>query len=605
MPPGPRKRRRQRRAGSSPGFSVSADESHESDGTTSCPDTPEQGNRMLLSSMGTSSVDTFQTEEWLRVSDFDVGTPSSTTADSKGVDYDVATEEGSYGTDLRANHDKLLADWETASGDIVGAASSSTEDVAESMEAAEDNSVVGESVGSSQEQKLPVNKGNSECLSNKQDDHEKISLSSQSSSTKSDDLEKTSSCSETGSVGVEEDHGPASIEEFEQVNSENGSTEPAWQQEHENEKLTSGTGVHFEKLQDLEPCNIESLSVPEVQEEAADHHTTNSRQEDNTIISDPLEEDGSITGGDDAAISGMDGTSDQSIEAMDIAPLNLQGDTVKDMPDQEHDELNQLVDIAHSTELAHLAKQEENLLALEEEKNVSEPLANMLAPAQDSSETLQHSEGEDLKMVTVEETPLVEDSTTAPDVVVSEKADPVEDSPAAPNPVVAEEADPVTMKETSLVQQNSDETAAGVSEEAEHSINNHGSALVEQSPNVETSLIAPFPGEYENKYLSDHLSTAGHRLQTDSPPAEMEKDSSGPELQKIHSRARTNGADLGKGLSLGGSGGTPVDLMHYNSPKKSEEQVRPKGRWDGSSEIQGCCEPVHWILNQFFGRHIN
>jgi hypothetical protein len=534
---------------------------------------------MLLSSMGTPSDDTFQTEEWLRVSDFDVGTPSSTTAESKGVDDDVATEESSYGTDLRGNHDKLLADWETVSQTKVGAASSSTEDVAESMEAAEDNSVVGESVGSSQEQKLPVNKGNSECLSNKQDDHEKISLSSQSSSTKSDDLEKTSSCSETGSVGVEEDQEPASIEEFEQVNSENGSAEPAWQQERENEKLTSGTGV-FEKLQDLEPCNIENVSVPEVQEEAADHHTTNSRQEDNTIISDLLEEDGSITGGDDAAISDMDGTSDQSIEAMDVAPPNLQGDNVKDMPEQEHDELNQLVDIAHSTELAHLAKQEENLLALEEEKNVSEPLANMLAPAQDSSETLQHSEGEDLKMVTVEETPLVEDSTTAPDIVVSEKADPVEDSPAAPDPVVAEEADPVTMKETSLVQQNSDELANGVSEEAEHSINNHGPALVEQSPNVETSLNDTFPGEYENKYLSDHLSTAGHTLQTDSSPAEMENDtliqqksSSGPDLQTTHSRARTNGADLGKGLSLGGSGGTPVDLMHYNSPKKSEVSI--------------------------------
>ncbi len=555
---------------------IPADESHESDGTTSCPDTPEQGNRMLLSSMGTPSDDTFQTEEWLRVSDFDVGTPSSTTADSKGVDYDVATEESSYGTDLRGDHDKLLAGWETVSRDTVGAASSSTEDVAESMEAAEDNSVVGESVGSSQEQKLPVNKGNSECLSNKQDDHEKIILSSQSSSTKSDDLEKTSSCSETGSVGVEEDQKPASIEEFEQVNSENGSAEPAWQQERKNEKLTSGTGV-FEKLQGLEPCNIENVSVPEVQEEAADHHTINSRQEDNTIISDPLEEDGGITGGDDAAVSDMHGTSDQSIEAMDVAPLNLQGDTVKDMPEQEHDELNQLVDIAHSTELAHLAKQEENLLVLEEENNVSEPLANMLAPAQDSSETLQHSEGEDLKMVTVEETPLVEDSTTAPDVVVSEKADPVEDSLAAPDPVVSEEADPVTMKETSLVQRNSD---AGVSEEAEHSINNHGSALVEQSPNVETSFIGPFPGEYENKYLSDHLSTAGHTLQTDSSPAEMEKDtliqqksSSGTDLQTTHSRARTNGADLGKGLSLGGSGGTPVDLMHYNSPKKSEVSI--------------------------------
>jgi hypothetical protein len=129
MPSGPRKRQaaRRRRDSVSPGLSVSAADkesvsgSHASDEGTSQQASDEVTSRLSLDIKDRPADQTFHTEEWVRVSDFDVDTPTS-----KG-DYDASTED-SYSEARRLDK---LGDWETVSRGTVGNSSSSAEDIGE------------------------------------------------------------------------------------------------------------------------------------------------------------------------------------------------------------------------------------------------------------------------------------------------------------------------------------------------------------------------------------------------------------------------------------------------------------------------------------------
>ncbi|CAM6025720.1 unnamed protein product [Sphagnum balticum] len=508
-------------------------------------DTHDQ-EQETLSLLDTPSDKILQTEEWVKISNFDVGTPTSTTADSR-ADYDIAAEK-SYGDGK--GHDKL-ADWETVSRDTVGA-SSSIEEVEESLEG--DHSALDESVSSSQGQglELPhVDKGDLERLSGKEDDRERVNLSSQSLSEISENKEKISNCSVAGSPGKEEDQESAPTLEFQEHNQESSSPEVPLQPDHDNEE-------------EISSMDVQSQTLQVQQEPEEEHHVTNSTQDNNMILSNFLEEGESMQAVN-TTICGVDESVDQSAEPADYALHEPQEDNMQGVSEQENDEL---VDIAQTTQLANLGKQEEKIIAQEEEdlgKNILEPLANVLASAETSSETLQLGEVEDLQNVPVEETPLVQDSSLGA--------------------VVSEEAEPCSRgRESALVEQSSGANADSFSE----------AIPVEDACSLED------------------LSTAGHTSQIDAPLAETEnydliqsKTAAGPKLPTNLSMARTDGAELGTGLSIGGSGSSPEDLLHYNSPRKSVEQVRSNERWDGSSEIRGCCEPVHWILVHIFGRQID
>jgi hypothetical protein len=246
------------------------------------------------------------------------------------------------------------------------------------------------------------------------------------------------------------------------------------------------------------------------------------------ILSNFLEEGESMQAVN-TTICGVDESGDQSAEPADYALHEPREDNMQGVSEQENDEL---VDIAQTTQLANLGKQEEKIIAQEEEdlgKNILEPLANVLASAETSSETLQLGEVEDLQNIPVEETPLVQDSSLG----------------------------------------------AVVSEEAEPCCRGQESALVEQSSGANAESFSDAIPVEDARSLED-LSTAGHTSQIDAPLAETEnydliqsKNAVGPKLPTNLSMARTDGAELGKGLSIGGSGSSPEDLLQYNSPRKS------------------------------------
>lgn len=95
--------------------------SHASDEGTSQQASDELTPRLSLDIKDRPADQTFHTEEWVRVSDFEVGTPTS-----KG-DYDASTED-SYSEARRIDK---LGDWETVSRGTVGNSSSSAEDIGE------------------------------------------------------------------------------------------------------------------------------------------------------------------------------------------------------------------------------------------------------------------------------------------------------------------------------------------------------------------------------------------------------------------------------------------------------------------------------------------
>ena len=85
------------------------------------------------------------------------------------------------------------------------------------------------------------------------------------------------------------------------------------------------------------------------------------------------------------------------------------------VPEPNQEELNELLEIAHSKEIAHLGKQEEKILAHEEQelgKGIVEPqpLVEVLS-ATDPLEPMEGGESEDLQHLVAEEAPLLKDSS--------------------------------------------------------------------------------------------------------------------------------------------------------------------------------------------------
>ncbi|KAG0565316.1 hypothetical protein KC19_8G181300 [Ceratodon purpureus] len=300
MPSGPKKRAARRRSMGRPGTRVSLDnafadkasvsDSLVSDEGTSPKTGDERSSRLSLSRGGNErpADQTFQTEEWVRVSDFDVGTPTSTAAKS---DFDAQDSIG----DGRG-HDKL-AEWETVSGDNAGN-SSSAEEVGEADHlGAEDSSGSGRKQG----QKLPhVDVVMSGSDSEKEDDDKSVSsgsmggkssrssISSSSRSAgsrsdaypkKSDDEERSSSIVvvpsdreheedsqessyvEVGSVGArgEDDHG--SVANLSSPDGKEGgyqgssAIEPASSEEQEEDNYETFSGVEDHASSTIEPAS--------------------------------------------------------------------------------------------------------------------------------------------------------------------------------------------------------------------------------------------------------------------------------------------------------------------------------------------------------------
>lgn len=168
------------------------------------PKTPDERSSRLSLSTGTNerpADQTFQTEEWVRVSDFDVGTPTSTTAKS---DFDAHDSIG----DARG-HDKL-AEWETVSRENAGNFSSA-EEVGEGDHLAAEDSP---GSGLKQGQKVPhVDAVLSGSESEKEDDK---SVSSRSVGGKNS---RSSSSSSSGSVGSRSDASPKKSDDEERSSS--------------------------------------------------------------------------------------------------------------------------------------------------------------------------------------------------------------------------------------------------------------------------------------------------------------------------------------------------------------------------------------------------
>lgn len=49
-----------------------------------------------------------------------------------------------------------------------------------------------------------------------------------------------------------------------------------------------------------------------------------------------------------------------------------------------------------------------------------------------------------------------------------------------------------------------------------------------------------------------------------------------------------------------------VDQYWASTQKVLVLQVQDRSRedWEGSTELRGCCEPVHWLLRRLFGRPV-
>jgi hypothetical protein len=272
------------------GEKASVSDSHGSEEGASPRAGDERSSRLSLSTAGDErgADQSFQTEEWVRVSDFDVGTPTSTTAKS---DFDA--QEG--GSDVRG-HDKLV-DWETVSRENAGNSSSAEE--CEHL-GAEDSSGSGREQG----QKLPhVDVVLSGSDSEKEDDEKsegsgsvggKSSSRSTSSSSsrsagsrsdaypkKSDDEERSSSIvvvpsyreheddsqessyAEVASVEAREDdyHGSStnlSSPEGKEGDYQAGSAiEPASSEEQEEDNYELSSGVEDHASSAIEPASSE------------------------------------------------------------------------------------------------------------------------------------------------------------------------------------------------------------------------------------------------------------------------------------------------------------------------------------------------------------
>lgn len=669
--------------------------SHVSDEATS-PKTSDEVNTWLSVATGTSDRpgdQTFHTEEWVRVSDFDVGTPTSTTHKS---DYDAVTED-SYG-DVRAQ-DKLV-DWET----VNAGTSSSTDDVGEVVvehpsRPRQDQVQKLEKVLSDSSEK----DGGAKSVSSK-DSH---SSSSSSNSTcsgespsesrkKSDDEERSSSIvvvpshgekSSSASVDprdddfhgssahfsspeAKEDEHPAieavSSDEQEQDDSFAGveeqaisTIEPASSEEGEEEKYRLFTDVsnlkdlldqeessgdstahhdtlstflsssmkssdafgrdslevtdgkaeipevleeehqqsEMEEKQEPDAKEVKELEQPIVEEVMPEPHASENLQGENTVeesaesiepttpVKASSENPYSFTRSvSDEEIMEPDDVKEQGVQSLDvdenIAKESQDASFSSGIPPPDQHELNQLLEIAHSKEIAQLGKQEEKLLLKEEEelgKGITEPqpLIEVLS-ATDDSKPLERGELKDLQPVVAEEAPLLKGSPSPAEPEFQVEAALKDKVPELfskeSNPGLNKETHPGLKEEHLYVKTlGADKnTSADLSSKVEESLSEHSK--------VEESL----PEQTSESKIEGHSS------------------SSGDQVLNLHM----------KELSTKNEDATLVPLSSIPDSKSSEEQqvavtpylkIEEQGRPSRSTSMDagGCCEPMQWIFETF------
>jgi hypothetical protein len=651
---------------------------------------------------------TFHTEEWVRVSDFDVGTPTSTTHKS---DYDAVTED-SYG-DVRSQ-DKLV-DWET----VNAGTSSSTDDVGEVVvehpsRSRQDQGQKLEKVLSDSSEKDDAAKS----VSSK-DSHSSSSSSSSNSTSsgqspsesrkKSDDEERSSSIvvvpshgekSSSASVDPRDDdfHGssahfsspeakehehsaiePVSSDEQEQDISFAGvedqaisTIEPASSEEGEEEKYRLFTDVsNLKDLLDQEesfgdstahhdrlstflsgPMNtsdvvgLDSLKVtdakaeiPGVLEEEHQQSEMEEKQEPDAkevkepeqlvveeVMPEPHASDENLQGENTAEsiepTTPMKASSEnpysftrsvsdeeimepddinsseekQAAQSLDvdenIAKESQDASISSGIPPPDQHELNQLLEIAHSKEIAQLGKQEEKLLAKEEEelgKGITEPqpLIEVLS-ATDDSKPLEGGELKDLQPVVAEEAPLLKDS---------------------PSPAESEFHVEAALKEKvpELFSKESDaglneETNAGLKEEhpSVETLGADANTSADISSKVEESLSAHSKVEESlSKYSKVEESLPEQKEQTSESKIEGHSSSSGDQVLSLHIKelpTKNEDATLVPLSSIPDSKSPEKQQVAVTPYLKIEEQGRSSR---SSSDAGGCCEPVQWIFETF------
>lgn len=490
--------------------------SHASDEGTS----PKTDTRLSVAT-GTSERpgdQTFHTEEWVRVSDFDVGTPTSTTAKS---DYDAAAEE-SYG-DVRAQ-DKLV-DWET----VNAGNSSSAEDIGEV--------VVEYSSGSGQNK---LDKVLSDSTDKEDEDAKSVSSKSSSSSSSTvhspaasfpkksdssivvvpsheDESQESSFASVDDYPGIVAHF--SSPEQTKEEVSEHQAIEPVSESdEQEEENYEPFDGVEEQAISTIEPVSSEEEEEDKYrlftdvsnlkdlleQEESSGGdpsarydsfssflssrmNTVESEAQDSSEVTPEtpgvLKEEHpqlEMEVPEQAKVAGPEVKESGQQVVEEAIPDNLQGGNIVEdfaesiepttpekassenpytfersisdeeafeaeysspskekqaapseksqevdeniakesqdagVPEPDQHELNQLLEIAHSKEISHLGKQEEKLLAQEEQdlgKAIVEPqpLVEVLS-ATDDPKPLEGGELKDLQPVATDEAPLLKDS---------------------------------------------------------------------------------------------------------------------------------------------------------------------------------------------------
>uniref|UniRef100_A0A7I4CB21 Uncharacterized protein n=1 Tax=Physcomitrium patens TaxID=3218 RepID=A0A7I4CB21_PHYPA len=271
------------------------------------------------------------------------------------------------------------------------------------------------------------------------------------------------------------------------------------------------------------------------------------------------------------------------------------------VPESESHELNQLLEIAHSKEIAELGEIEEKILAQEEQelgKGIadSQPLVEVLSAAGDSNQ-LEEGEMEDFQPVNTEEAPLLKDS---PSTV---------DSGLQIEEMLKDRAPELLTKE---VEEAFPKDGFGDEHQAGEVLHTGGSFSGDSSVQIEEPLADGTAGKQQ--HLLESQSEEGTSFSVDStqspPIKELRTTNEGTSVPLINiseSKLADNSAGSTKDVeatSLSGNVDTSSaksEQVSITSHFKREDQGRPI---QAPSGIWGCCEPVHWLLANF-ARRVN
>ncbi|XP_024402554.1 uncharacterized protein [Physcomitrium patens] len=710
MPSGPKKRLAARRR--SIGARTSLDKesvsgSHASDEGTS-PKTFDDVNSGLSLATGSNerpTDQTFQTEEWVRVSDFDVGTPTSTTA--KGGFH--ATAEDSYG-DSRG-HDKIV-DWETISGENADNFSS-PEDVGEARD------VAASDYGQERGQQMPhVDELLSDSsVSDKEDDaksvksrensHSSSSSSSSSSGSsrssyspeaylkKSDDEERLgsivvipshgedsqeSSFAEVASVETRDDDYHeliANIGSLEVKGSEDQATsaiEPASSDDQEEDKYDLFSGVEDQAVEsapskdqekdknggsntkDLEqeqskdeeadtkvrklehqtpgqseneyhqvakPKELES-EVPTVKEQVSEPHAPDQNLEEDeqgiepttpdkaseksysenpysfghSISDEEVFEDGNVSNlkeieDPSASLSAHEQTdhAESSSEVHENISKEGQDSPVSTgVPEPEQHELNQLLEIAQSKEIAKLGKVEQKILAQEHDASngiaVLQPLVEVLT-ADKNSKRLERDEVKDHQ---ADEAPLPRDTPCSVDSGLPIEAGLKDVTLEMYTKEVEAElrGDRFGDKNQSgEVPLTGDSSSADSSLQAQEQLTSRDAEKHQRLLDGQSEVDSPF--SVDN--TEPRTAVEGDTLVSPINAAESELPrSSGVLIKDVEDSCLVGKVDGTTDAAKCSESSERVELTPYH---KREVQGRPI---EASSGSLGCCEPVQWLL---------